>query len=362
MRSLSDTLERIARLSNRPENVSPVTNDLVPVEASGSNPGQLSGFLAIPSVAPKKPALVVVLHGCRQNAGGYDEGSGWSRLAEEQGFLVLYPQQSRSNNPNLCFNWFSPQDTARDAGEALSIRQLIATVVDAHGVDPKRIFITGLSAGGAMANAMLATYPELFAGGAIVAGLPFGVASSVSQAFDCMRGQRLPSEPDLQARLRDASDHDGPWPKLSVWHGDSDTTVHEANAAASLAQWRGVHELSREPNRMEQIGRHQRHVWTDRHGADVMEFFQLSGMGHGTPLDPSLGYEQPGAFMLDAGLSATLGTAHFWGLVTKKTGRQAAPANKAKSKAAPAKPQPPAANNSIQTVIEQALRSAGLMR
>ena len=92
-------------------------------------------------------------------------------LADLHGFAVLFPEQQRANNANLCFNWFVPEDIRRDSGEALSIRQMIEAMVVAHGLDRSRIFVTGLSAGGAMASAMLATYPEIFAGGAIIAGL-----------------------------------------------------------------------------------------------------------------------------------------------------------------------------------------------
>ncbi|TIL83807.1 MAG: PHB depolymerase family esterase, partial [Mesorhizobium sp.] len=115
---------------------------------------------------PEAAPLVVVLHGCTQTAAGYDDGSGWSQLADQEGFTLLFPEQQRANNPNLCFNWFVPGDTKRNGGEALSIRQMIGAVVVEYGLDRKRIFITGLSAGGAMTSVMLACYPEVFAGGA----------------------------------------------------------------------------------------------------------------------------------------------------------------------------------------------------
>ena len=136
------------------------------------------------------------------------------QLAEESGFALLFPEQQRSNNANLCFNWFNPDDTNRGLGEAHSIFQMVEAMIETHGIDPDRIFITGLSAGGAMAAAMLAAYPEVFAGGAIIAGLPFGSAKTIPEAFDRMRGHGGPSEQGLQAALVGASSHRGTWPKI----------------------------------------------------------------------------------------------------------------------------------------------------
>jgi poly(hydroxyalkanoate) depolymerase family esterase len=375
MRPLSDTIERLARLKRQQTDEPATSSGLVPLDGFGSNPGDLTGFLAVPSLMSKRPALVVVLHGCQQTAAGYDVSSGWSKLAEEQGFLVLYPQQARSNNPNLCFNWFSRDDASRDRGETLSIRQMIAHIVETHGVAEDKIFITGLSAGGAMANVMLASYPELFAGGAIIAGLPFGTAHSIPEAFDRMRGHRLPDEGELQASLRSASPHQGPWPRVSIWHGTNDTTVHEANSRASLAQWRGVLGASEQPDRLERHGAHERHVWTGTDGREVMEFYALAEMGHGTPLDTEQGYEQAGAFMLEAGLSATLGIATFWGLLGKdkaypiSTGSERPKAERMHARTADAGQArthegsgTQKDDGSIQAVIERALRTAGLMR
>ena len=105
-------------------------------------------------------------------------------MADRFGFALLLPEQRRANNPNGCFTWFSAEDTSRECGEALSIRQMIERMVIDHGIDRSRIYVTGLSAGGAMTSVMLATYPEVFAGGAIVAGLPYGSAANVQEAFD----------------------------------------------------------------------------------------------------------------------------------------------------------------------------------
>ena len=126
---------------------------------------------------------MVVLHGCTQTAAGYELGAGWSTLARRYGFALLMPEQTKANNARLCFNWFEPHDIQRGEGEAASIRAMVEQMARAHGIDRKKIFVTGLSAGGAMSAVMLATYPDVFAGGAMIAGLPYGVANNVRQAL-----------------------------------------------------------------------------------------------------------------------------------------------------------------------------------
>ncbi len=356
------------------------------VTGYGSNPGALRARAYIPVNMPENRALVVVLHGCTQSAAAYDHGSGWSQLAEQEGFAVLFPEQQRANNANLCFNWFVPGDTSRDSGEALSIRQMIEALVVAHGLDRNRIYITGLSAGGAMAAAMLAAYPDVFAGGAIIAGLAHGSASTIPEAFDRMRGHGGPSKAELQKHLREASPHKGPWPRISLWQGSADTTVVPSNAEAILAQWQGVHGLGASPTRVETVDGQKRQVWCDGDGRELVERYAIAGMGHGTPLktngDDGLGHAGP--FMLDAGISSTRHIARFWGIAAAGARRQAktdtasaAPASgtavrtykpEEKPRAVrvePAHEPAPAARGSsagITKVIEDALRAAGLMR
>ena len=362
MRSLSDTLERLARMRTiKPE--APTGSVLRKLDQIGSNPGALTAWHHVPKQLPASPALVVVLHGCTQTAAGYDAGSGWSALAEDYGFVVLFPEQVRQNNANLCFNWFNTADTRRDQGEAMSIRQMISAMVAEHHIDERRIYITGLSAGGAMANAMLACYPDVFAGGAIIAGLPYGAASTVPEAFDRMRGQGLPSTTASQASLRDASRHEGAWPTVSVWQGLSDNTVVPDNAAAIVAQWRGVHKLPEQPAASETLDRHTRAVWRDERGIDAVELYRIPGMAHGTPVDASSGYGRAAPFMLDVGISSTVQIARSWGLAASFERRER-PKAEASHERPTAHQAPPSSDggNRIQSVIENALRSAGLMK
>jgi len=152
---------------------------LVEVTNFGSNPGNLRMLTYVPDGLPAAAPLVVILHGCMQTAASYDYSTGWSSLADRFGFALLFPEQSRANNPIRCFNWFKAEDTTRDSGEALSIKQMIEQMIADYGIDREGIHVTGLSAGGAMASAMLATYPDVFAGGAIIAGVPYGAASGL---------------------------------------------------------------------------------------------------------------------------------------------------------------------------------------
>ena len=136
VRSLSDTLERLRKLPRMPVGKAPTSSRLRAFGGFGTNPGQLNAWVYVPESARPGAALVVVLHGCTQNAAGYDASSGWSRLAERHGFVLLYPEQQRHNNPNLCFNWFSADDAARGKGEAASIERCLARSRAAMGQIP----------------------------------------------------------------------------------------------------------------------------------------------------------------------------------------------------------------------------------
>ena len=342
---------------------------LTAFEHFGSNPGALNAKVYIPESYRRGAPLVVVLHGCTQNASGYDRGSGWSRASDEHGFALLFPEQQRANNPNLCFNWFAKSDANRGSGEALSIRQMVAEVHSRHGTDPARVYVTGLSAGGAMAVVMLATYADVFAGGGIIAGLPFGTAQSIPEAFDRMRGHGGPAPDQLATIVRSASKHPGPWPTLSIWHGSSDKTVDPSNAEDLVDQWRALHGVTKCPTRTDRVGDHSHRVWCDAEGREVIEEYVITGMGHGTPLstmDRELD-EVAGPYMLEAGISSTRRICRFWGLGGEGKDRgDKATVVTVDEPGAPRADHPSEAPShalagGVTKTIEDALRAAGLM-
>jgi poly(hydroxyalkanoate) depolymerase family esterase len=286
----------------------------------GTNPGGLRMLSFVPDEFEQAPALVVVLHGCGQTAAGYDLGAGWSMLAKRYGFALLMPEQRSSNNANGCFNWFNPEDTARDHGEACSIRQMIARMVGDHGIAGNRIFVTGLSAGGAMTSVMLATYPEIFAGGAIIAGLPFGIATNVREALSGMHQSSSRAAGELGDLVRNASNHRGPWPKISVWHGSADRTVNPANANEIVKQWLDVHQLPAAPMSEADVDGYPRQVWWNADGETIVESYTITNMAHGTPLgiaDNDEHYGAQGAFLIEAGISSSYHIANFFGLTER---------------------------------------------
>ena len=324
----------------------------------GSNPGNLGAWAFVPEHT-NPIGLVVVLHGCTQTAQGYESGSGWSELAEAYGFAVLFPEQRRSNNPNLCFNWFDRAHTRRGQGEVHSIAQMIDTVIEQNQIDADRVFITGLSAGGAMTSAMLALYPEKFAGGAILAGLPHGAAGSVQEAFQQMRAH-TPANRTTGSAIHAASGHAGIWPTVSIWHGTADTVVDQSNADAILRQWLEIHDLPDVPSETGLVDTYPHRVWRDTSGKALIEEYRVTGMGHGTPLSTKgeCGCGEAGAFMLEVGISSTVHSAKSWGLL----GQRITPTARAEQ-IQPAEPKRVLlGRSSISDTIEAALRQAGLMK
>ncbi|MGW7436981.1 extracellular catalytic domain type 1 short-chain-length polyhydroxyalkanoate depolymerase [Streptomyces sp. NPDC054849] len=268
------------------------------VSGFGPNPGALNMYVYRPAGLPANPAVVVALHGCTQTAQIYADNSGLAKFAEQHRFVLLFAETTSANNGGQCFNFFEPGDNRRGQGEAASIRQMVAHAGSAYGTDPARVYVTGLSAGGAMTSVMLAAYPDVFAAGAVIAGIPYGCANTVSAAYTCMSPgvDRTPSA--WAQSVRDANPgYTGPWPKVTIWHGDNDTKVVPRNAVELRDQWTAVHGLGQSPDRTSTIGPDQtrREQYLAPGGAVAVEVNRVPSIAHGTPVDPGTGPQQCGA-------------------------------------------------------------------
>jgi poly(hydroxyalkanoate) depolymerase family esterase len=279
----------------------------------GTNPGALRMLTYTPDNLSTGPALVVVLHGSTQSAAKYDLGAGWSTLADQYGFALLMPEQSRRNNLTGSFNWFQRADTRRGEGEAHSIVQMVERMVRDHNIDRRRIFVTGLSAGGAMTLVMLATYPDIFAAGAIIAGLPYGGATNAQEALRGMFQAPAKSSRELGNLVRGAAPNRTVWPKLSVWHGSADRTVKPTNAGEIIKQWLDVHGLPSVPMSEQIVDGHLRQAWWNADRETVLESYTIADMAHGIPLSRSEG-GVAGPYMIEAGISSSDHIATFFGL------------------------------------------------
>lgn len=289
---------------------------LTPSPLFGPNPGGLRMWTYAPAGLGRGAPLVVVLHGCGQSAQAFAAGSGWLDLAGRIGLAVLAPEQTRVNNPGRCFNWFEPRDRARGQGEVASIRAMVERACAMHGSDRRRVFATGLSAGGCMVLNLFAAYPEVFAAGAVIAAAPFGVASSLPEAMMAMLSAPADDGPSLAARVRAAAPKGQRWPRLAVWYGAADAAVSPANGPAIAAQWRALHGLPDTPDLTERRGPLQRQAWTGPNGTVLVELDRVEGLGHGAPL-ASLGAEglgRPAPYLIEAGVSGAAEIARFFGL------------------------------------------------
>ncbi|MGC0331643.1 poly(hydroxyalkanoate) depolymerase family esterase [Streptomyces sp. SAI-170] len=288
------------------------------VTGFGTNPGALKMYRYVPDGLPAGRPVVVALHGCTQNASGYGTGSGWLQLADRWGFSVVLPQQQAANNSSTCFNWFQTGDIQRGQGEAASVAQMVDRQLADTGGDASRVYVTGLSAGGGMTAVMMAAYPEKFAAGGVVAGLPYGCAQAAGSPYVCMYVGATQTPKQWGDRVRAAQPgYTGPWPVLSVFQGSADYTVKPVNMTDLMRQWTDVHGADQTADVSDTVAGYPHQVFRDPAGRPVVETYSLTGMGHGQPVDPGSGSEQcgtAGAYLLDVNLCAASRMGRAWGL------------------------------------------------
>ncbi len=292
-------------------------SNLIAVDEFGANPGALKMWTYRGKTCVPGAPLIVVLHGSTQTAAEYANGAGWIELADEHGLFILCPEQTKANNGTLSFNWFRREDTNRDSGEPASIKQMIDIVTTGERLDPNRVFVTGLSSGGAMTAVMLATYPEVFAGGAVVAGLPYGAATTVPGALWVMFAGRRLAASDWGDKVRAAHMCIGPRPPVSIWHGDKDKVVNPKLADALALQWTDVHAVDATDASVSTSAGRRTTEWKTPEGTPLVTLHIMSGMGHGAPVKTSgaNAYGAPGPYLLEEDVSSSYEIARAWQLI-----------------------------------------------
>ena len=253
--------------------------------------------LYIPSTYKGQPLpLVVMLHGCTQSADDFAAGTRMNVVAEKRAFFVAYPVQPKSANGSKCWNWFNPGDQQRDRGEPSLIAGITQQISRDYAIDPKRVYVAGLSAGGAAAAIVGASYPDIFAAVGVHSGLPCGAASDLTSAFSVMRQ----GNPRASSRLPQSSTFHGRGRLVPtiVFHGDKDTTVHPQNGHHVIEQSRsnGLGELRSVTQHGHVAGgrSYSRTNHFDASGRAVLEMWVVHGAGHAwSGGSPSGSYTDP---------------------------------------------------------------------
>ncbi|MFF0183349.1 PHB depolymerase family esterase [Streptomyces sp. NPDC005244] len=288
------------------------------VTGFGSNPGNLAMYEYAPSNLPADAPLVVALHGCTQSASDYHAHSGWQKFADLWGFAVVYPQTSSANNSLSCFSWFDAAKDTRAKGEAASVKQMVDSAVAQYGSDRGRVYVTGLSAGGGMTADLLADYPDVFAGGAVDSGLPAQCATTQAAASGCQYSNQNLTPKQWGDKVRSSyPGYAGPWPRVAIWQGSSDTTVTPVNGTELRDQWTDVWGVGQTASSTRNLtGGTTESVYNDSTGKPAVALFSVSGMAHGLAVNPGSGADQcgsTGTYYLNS-ICSSYHTATFWGL------------------------------------------------
>ncbi|MDO9383088.1 MAG: PHB depolymerase family esterase [Hyphomicrobiaceae bacterium] len=218
--------------------------------------------------------MIVMLHGCQQNADDFAVGTDMNAVAEKHNFIVAYPQQETSSNAAACWNWFMRAHQLRDRGEPASIAAITRTLIAEFNVPSARVFVAGLSAGGAMAAVLAETYPDVYAAAGIHSGLAYGSATDVMSAFSVMRGDNQPTPAARGNNGAGAA-------RLIIFQGSADATVHPSNAqrlvnGSADASWNTTETPAVDCNGRAVV----RQIFEDQTGSARIEVWRIEGAGH----------------------------------------------------------------------------------
>jgi poly(hydroxyalkanoate) depolymerase family esterase len=315
--ALTGSLLLVAGLAAAPQAAQAAS--LTQVSGFGSNPGSLNMYSYVPDNLPADAPLVVALHGCTQSANDYYSHSGWPQYADLYKFALIFPEQPSTSNPIMnCFDWGTPSDDSRGQGEALSIYQMVQYAETNYHVNPSRIYITGLSAGGGMTADMLADYPDVFAAGSIDSGPAAQCSTSGITNTNCTSGTTNNSVAQWGNLIKNSdSGYTGRYPRVAIWQGSSDTTVNPAELTYNMDGWTNVWGIGQTPSSTQTLtGGTTESIYDDATGKPAVETYSISGMAHGLAVNPGSGTGQcgsTGTYYLNY-ICSSYYTAHFFGL------------------------------------------------
>lgn len=298
-------------------------DDLIQIKPFGTNPGNLKLMFYDPGNISEKAPLVVVLHGCTQTAKTCAEQSGWNKLAKLHQFYVLYPEQIIINNPENCFNWYRASDQSRDKGEPASIMQMITYFKKNKNIDSTKIYIIGLSAGGAMSSIMMAVYPEIFDKGGVMAGGPYKSTESIIKAGASMLGA-ISKSPEEWGNLvrKENPNYNGQYPELVVFHGGIDPIVSTNNSNQLIKQWVNIHQTDYiDDEHYDQYKNYEDvecTIYKNNKQQEVVRYYYVRGIGHALPIDTGSCSTQggkTGLFAINKKFHSTFWAADYFGLI-----------------------------------------------
>lgn len=297
-------------------------NSLVEITNFGANKGNLEMYVYKPINNNMKVPLVVVLHGCVQTANEIAEQSGWNTIADANNFMVIYPQQKVENNLNKCFNWYENSDISKNDGESNTIKEMIQYAIQNFDIDPSKIFVTGISAGGAMSNVLMANYPDLFKSGAVLSGIPFKAANDLATAYAAMQGKVEKTPEEWVASIRNNNlNYEGKYPRVVIFHGIDDPFVNIKNAEIIEMQWKGIHKIDSQPTIVPKFNENSDITKTTyfKNNCPVIVKYEINNLGHAMTVDPGTEKQQGGnmaRFAVDKNFHTTYWTAKFFGLIS----------------------------------------------
>ncbi|MFF4617622.1 extracellular catalytic domain type 1 short-chain-length polyhydroxyalkanoate depolymerase [Nonomuraea jabiensis] len=260
---------------------------LTEVTGFGTNPTNLRMHLYVPDGVGTRPPLLVAVHYCTGSGPAFYSGTEFASLADRYKFIVIYPSATRSGS---CFDVSSPQALRHDGGsDPVGIISMVRYVQQRYSTDPDRTFVTGASSGAMMTNVLLGDYPDVFKAGAAFAGVPFACFATTDGSMwnsACANGQVSKTPQQWGDLVRGAyPGYSGPRPRMQVWHGTADNTLHYPNFQEEIKQWTNVHGLSQTPSSTDQ----PQSGWTrTRYGGTgttaPVEAISLQGVGHNVPM------------------------------------------------------------------------------